>query len=157
MSVIEHVYEYVGTVFECYVRPSKGTYPQENTLILGDLRNREKAPVMLLPVGEMQDYIAELEGGDDEERYFNSTWGYNANLGILYIEVPSRDPKIPAKAIGCNLNPYESWESYGKLTIFGPHDHITEPEPEPMYPEEYAAWKNWKLSHVRNIHSCFDL
>ena len=118
-----------------YKGPSGSMAGNGGDIILHDINDDEKAPVRLEVVNpQLREYIYELAMTDDEERYIPRFWFYDRNLFLCRVEIPAKEGPIPAKAIWAD-------DFLGDMEIFGPREHITTDEPEPMSTQEYFAYR----------------
>ena len=127
-------YKYRGTVTQSEY--SRGAL---EFIVLADICDEEKPPVLLEVCGPIAEYISNIQGTDAEERYIASDFYYDRNLMLCRIEVPSNDEHVPAKIIAQNrpwMNPFE-------LSVFGPQDYIQTSDPNPMDREQLYAWRDW--------------
>jgi hypothetical protein len=109
-------------------------------IVLGDIRDWDKAPTRIEAFGGLAKYINAIEGTDAEERYIKSDWYFDRNLYLHRIEIPTNDGRI-AKVIT------QADFLADELVVFGPHDYIETDEPEPMDGEQSAAWYNFRINH----------
>ena len=130
---MSRLYRYHGSISGMM---AQGQTAREITLY--DSNDDRQAPTRLNVYGDLAKYIYELEMTDAEERYLDVDYYYDRLLTLVRIEIPSVNPHIPAKVI----TRQELLET--GIVIFGPQEHITTPEQEPMSKEQYAAWRAWK-------------
>lgn len=130
------LYKYRGLVSQfSFDRKGCGTAD----IILGDISDRDKAPVRVEAHGALAKYIYEIEMTDAKERYIDSDWYYDSNLFLHRIEVPSNNEFLPAKVI--TSADFLSDE----LVVFGPQDYIETDSPKPMDTEQGAAWAEFRF------------
>lgn len=130
---MSRLYRYHGSISGMM---AQGQTAREITLY--DSNNDRQAPTRLNVYGDLAKYIYELEMTDAEERYLDVDYYYDRLLTLVRIEIPSVNPRIPAKVITRQELPKMG------IVIFGPQEYINTPEPEPMSQEQYAAWREWK-------------
>lgn len=111
---------------------------QVKSIIIADLHDASKAPTRLEVLGDMREYIYELEGTDAEERYINADYCYDSNLFLRRIEIPGKKTGIPAKVIAINFSSYT-------MAIFGQREFLETDEPESMSPEEYQNYLDYLI------------
>lgn len=132
----QKLYKYHGTIASM---EGKGQTATE--IVLYDMNDDDKAPARLSVGGGLARYIYEIEMTDAEEHYLASDWYFDRNLFLVRIEVPSRNPRIPAKII----TQAEPWS--GEAVIFGPQEYIERQNPEEMDAAAMQAWYEWRRSH----------
>lgn len=130
---MSRLYRYHGSISGMM---AQGQTAREITLY--DSNDDRQAPTRLNVYGDLAKYIYELEMTDAEERYLDVDYYYDRLLTLVRIEIPSVNPRIPAKVITRQELPKMG------IVIFGPQEYINTPEPEPMSQEQYAAWRAWK-------------
>lgn len=126
-------YKYHGTISEM---SAFGQTARE--IVLYDINDDDKAPTRLTVGGGLAKYIYEIEMTDAEERYISSDWYFDRNLYLARIEVPSINPRVPAKVI----TQAEPWSE--DIFVFGPEEYIETSTPEPMSQEQTIAWCKWR-------------
>lgn len=129
---MSRLYRYHGSISGMM---AQGQTAREITLY--DSNDDRQAPTRLNVYGDLAKYIYELEMTDAEERYLDVDYYYDRLLTLVRIEIPSVNPRIPAKVITRQELPKMG------IVIFGPQEYINTPEPEPMSQEQYAAWHEW--------------
>lgn len=129
---MSRLYRYHGSISGMM---AQGQTAREITLY--DSNDDRQAPTRLNVYGDLAKYIYELEMTDAEERYLDVDYYYDRLLTLVRIEIPSVNPRIPAKVITRQELPKMG------IVIFGPQEYINTPEPEPMSREQYAAWREW--------------
>lgn len=129
---MSRLYRYHGSISGMM---AQGQTAREITLY--DSNDDRQAPARLNVYGDLAKYIYELEMTDAEERYLDVDYYYDRLLTLVRIEIPSVNPRIPAKVITRQELPKMG------IVIFGPQEYINTPEPEPMSREQYAAWREW--------------
>lgn len=134
------LYKYHGTISEM-----SGIGQTAQEIILYDINDDDKAPTRLTVGGGLAKYIYEIEMTDAEERYISSDWYFDRGLCLLSIEIPSTNPRLPAKVI----TQRQPWSE--EASIFGPQEYIEDREPEPMSGEESARWGEWRIAQLANI------
>ena len=140
---MERIYSCKGTV-------SRIGYDAEKRVdyfVVDCLRDDKTPPVWMQPCHDIGKYLIERDWTDVEERYIDAIWYYDSNLFLRWIEIPSTNPRIPAKVIAMDMTS-ASYEGYGTVTIFGPQDYIEVSQPEPMTAEQFAEWNRWKWAHI---------
>lgn len=136
---MEKLYKYQGTVGEIGFR--NNGYKARANIVLYDNRDWDKAPTRIEAFGGLAKYINEIECTDAEERYIKADWYYDSNLYLHRIEIPSSNPRIPAKVIT------QADFLSDELSVFGPLDYIETDSPEPMNREQTTAWCNYRINH----------
>lgn len=111
---------------------------------LSDMEDPKKAPTRLDVFDGLATYISERDWTDAEERYLNADWYFTSSLTLARIEIPSKNPHIPAKII--TQDPRS-----GELVIFGPKEYIQSRNPEEMSPSEDQAWHQWRMEHILGL------
>lgn len=129
---MSRLYRYHGSISGMM---AQGQTAREITLY--DSNDDRQAPTRLNVYGDLAKYIYELEMTDAEERYLDVDYYYDRLLTLVRIEIPSVNPRIPAKVITRQELPKMG------IVIFGPQEYINTPEAEPMSREQYAAWREW--------------
>lgn len=136
-------YKYTGSISRYSITKPKGVSIADITL--HNLSDHTIAPTRVEAFGELAEYIHELECTDDEERYLDWEFYYDANLILQYVVIPAFGlPYHPAKIItGSNVG--DSCDS--GFRIFGTPEHIITDHPQAMSYEEYSAWLEYKYQH----------
>lgn len=130
-------YAYTGTLSQI----SNG---KDRVIVLHDILDDAKAPVMLeCSNPALHDYLWRRSWTDDEERYINQMWIYNACLDLVAIVIPSVQPGRPAKIIS-QADPTRWSEA---ITIFGPKQLINTAKPEFMGWDEWQRWGDFREQH----------
>jgi hypothetical protein len=136
---MKQLYKYTGSISGYSYEPSKLTGALHHLeLTLFDLNDRSKAPIRIDAFGGLADYIYSIEGTDAEERYIPSTWIYDELLRLCRIEIPSTNPRRPAKIIA-QRDPLDC-----AAAVFGPTDYIQTGRPEPLDADQYSAWIEYR-------------
>lgn len=136
---MEKLFKYQGTVGEIGVKDNG--YKASANIVLDDNSDWDKAPTRIEAFGGLAKYINEIEMTDAEERYIKADWYYDRNLYLHRIEIPSSNPRIPAKVIT------QADVISDELAIFGPQDYIETDSPEPMDNKQIAAWCEYRINH----------
>ena len=104
-----------------------------DTLVLYDLNDDKKAPIMLNCSSCLFSYIDDIEGHDDEERYLRKRFTYDNCLILRKIEVLNRDGKV------CKIIE-EGDERNWIPKITGPTERIKAYNPEPLSMDAVTNW-----------------
>ncbi len=136
---MKQLYKYQGTVSSFCFSDNNG-HKASADIVLGDIRDWEKAPTRIQAFGGLAKYINEINGTDAEERYIKSDWYYDRNLYLHRIEIPTSEGCI-AKVI--TQDEFLSDE----LKVFGPQDYIETDAPSQMDNEQCAAWCEFRYNH----------
>ena len=91
--------------------------------------------------GDIAKYINDLECTDDEERYLDCEYYYDANPVLQYIIIPAKENSRPAKIITSGYIRRGKWP----FRIFGQQEHINVADPVPMSVTDYHEWLNYKI------------
>lgn len=110
----------------------------EKEITLYDPKNGDKPPTRLHVGGGLETYLDGIRGSDLEEKYMETDYFYDELLYLRRIEIPSSNPRIPAKIIA-QIRPYDE-----EVVIFGPREYIAREYPAPMDEGEWKRWLDWK-------------
>lgn len=105
---------------------------------LYDPKNEDKPPVLLYVDNGLATYLDKVVGSDLEEKYIETDYFYDELLFLRRIEIPSNDPRIPAKIIA----QAEIWDK--AIAVFGSKEYIDISPAEPMCEEEWCRWLDWQ-------------
>lgn len=110
-------------------------------IILYDPRDEGKPPTRLYVAGGLAGYLDGVGGSDLEEKYMETDYFYDESLYLRRIEIPSSDPRIPAKIIA------QAGHYDGEIAVFGPRDYLDCEYPDPMDAEAWEGWLDWKCDN----------
>lgn len=111
-------------------------------ITLYDPKDANKPPILLHVAGGMIPYLDGVSGSDLEEKYMETDYFYDSLLYLRRVEIPSSDPRIPAKIIA----QAKYWDK--EAVIFGPREYIACEYPEPMDADEWNRWLEWRHDNL---------
>ncbi len=106
-------------------------------IVLGDIKDYDKAPIRLSVSGGLARYIYQVWETDAEERYIPSDWYFDRSLYLNRIEIPGKKPHSPAKVIAQE----ERWTE--DVVIYSPSGHLETCRPKEMRSEDMRSVRSF--------------